>query len=319
MTRPRFGTVVHSFTDHGKVALMSIHCVARSRFCLAALLCLVASNARADVVLKWSGKPGETFKYTYTQAHENKYTIQGLAHTSKSDLSVDMTWTVKSVAGDGSVEIGLVADRVRLKITADGRIIAYDSGDKDAPGGPDVELFRKLYDAMIGKSYTIKISAQGDVLEVKIPDAVVAAVGSTPFAATADTGSFHSATGVKNMLSQIMPTLPKAPAGQGATWKSDITLPGPSTMLLQYVYTVNDPSPVAQFQAKIVTSIDSPADAPTRIKMNQQTGTGKFTFDTKRGHFTEAEINQSFDMTIKDSEKEVRQTIVLAQKLKIIP
>ena len=290
-----------------------------ARVALFALLAVSVGSARGDVALKWSGKPGETFKYAFSQVQELKYTIDGLPRSSRSELSVDMTWVVKSVATDGAIEVSIVADRVRVKTTSDGRIIAYDSGDKDAAATPEAEVFRKAYDAMIGKAYVLKISAQGEVVDVKVPDAVIAAIGGTPFAANADSGSFHSPTGVKNMFAQIMPKLPKAPVASGANWKSSLTLPaGPSKIELQNTYTITSDAPVATFSAKIDTTITSPVDAPITLKMNKQSGTGKFTFDTRAGHLADAAIHQSFDMTLKDAQKEVPQTIELDLSLKLI-
>ncbi len=290
-----------------------------ARVGMAALLLLSAGLAKADATLKWTGKPGEVLKYSFTQLNDIKFTVQGQQTSSKSELTVDLKWTIKSVALDGMLDVTQVADRVRVKITTAGRIISYDSSDKTAAGGPEVQMFSKIYDAMLGQAYTLKISPQGEMVDVKVPDVVIAAVGGSPFAATADSGSFLTPAGVKNMFAQIMPKLPKDAVADGASWKTDLTLPtGPITMVLQNTYTLGESTPFAKFQAKIDTSIKAGAEAAVTFKLNKQSGSGKFTFDTQAGRLTESSIDQSFDMTITANGMDIPQSIVLSANLKLV-
>jgi len=290
-----------------------------TRVGLVVALLFSATLAKADATLKWSAKQGESLKYAFTQLQEMKYTYQNQPHSNKSELTVDMTWTVKSVAADGTIEINQVADRVRVKTVSDGQIVTYDSSDKSAVSGPETELFSKIYDVMIGKSYTLHVSPQGEVVDVKVPDSVVAAVGGTPLEATADSGSFGSAKGVKNMMAQIMPKLPREPVASGTTWNNDLTLPlGPSSMIIKNTYAVTDASPLTKFAAKIVTTIDPGTNPPVTFKINKQSGAGAFTFDTEGGHLTEASIDQSSEMTLTANNMDIPQSIVLAARFKLV-
>ena len=286
------------------------------------LLVLVAAGAQsqAQTTVKWSGKPGEILKYVFQQSNDIKYTSQGQNFATKSDLNVELTWTIKAIAKDGSLEVTQIADRVRVRIVNAGRILEFDTKDKDTPSA-EVAPVAKIYGAVVNQPYALKLSPQGEVIDVKIPDAVVATVGASPLAVMADGPGFFSAKGVKSMIAQTMPTLPSTPISAGTAWKSEHSFPaGLGVMTLKYDFKTDAITPaLVTFQSAINTSIAPPADGQIQVKVNKQSGQTIVKFAPSAGHLTESSLTQNLEMiTLNASGAEILQTNVITSSLKLI-
>ncbi len=281
----------------------------------------LGAEAHAQTALKWKGKVGDKFKYTFNQSTEVKFSIQGQPGSNKSDLTLDLNWAVKSVDKDGTIEFTFAAERAKMRIVSAGRILEYDSNDKDASLTPELAAFRKIYDAMLNQPFTVKMNPQGEILDAKVPDVVVAAAGNTPFAANADSGSFLSAKGVKTTFAQILPNLPKTPVSAGSTWKGELAVPpsGPLSMKLDYLFKATNVTPsLATIDGTITTSVETKSDAEVRTKLNKQAGSSQFKFDPDAGRLTESTLHQSLDMTFTVNGTETPQSIAINSSFKMV-
>jgi hypothetical protein len=299
---------------------MSTLRVLAGRLAAIAAIAITASNASAaGTTLKWSIKSGETLKYSFIQTSAIKaMTSKNQEIDSKIELNVDMSWTGKSVAADGTTEVTMLVDRVRVRVEQDGQPIAFDSKDKKSGEAPETQVFAKIYEAVVGAPYTLKLSPEGDVVDVKVPEAVTAEVATSPFAQTADSGSLMTPAGLKNMLAQVFPKFPKTPVDAGSTWSTDIPLPaGLVNMKVKTDYTVGELAPTAKVSAKIDVAISTSAPKVT-ITLNSQSGTAKFGFDATAGHMIESTIRQSYDMTLTAGDEMVKQSVTINLALKLV-
>ncbi|HEY2154814.1 MAG TPA: hypothetical protein VGH33_04245, partial [Isosphaeraceae bacterium] len=164
-----------------------------ARLALVAAVLLMSPLARGAETLKWTPRAGERLRYTLSQTFDIKVKAQGQELSNKAELDVELTWKVVSVAPDGAIELAQTLDRAMTKATAAGLALVYDSQDKKTAEAPATQVLAMAYEALLGKPYTIRLSPQGEVLDVKLPEGASAALAGSPLLETADAGSFFSA------------------------------------------------------------------------------------------------------------------------------
>ncbi len=280
---------------------------------------LMVADARGAETLKWAPKAGETLRYTLSQTFDVKVKAQGQELSNRAELDVELAWKVVSVAPDGSIELAQTLDRARTKVTAPGLSLVYDSQDKKTVEAPANQVWARAYEAILGKPFTIKLSPQGEILDVKLPDGASAALAGSPLLEVADAGGFFSAAGVKNILAQILPKLPKEPVDKGATWDADLNLSGgPLKIAFKIKYTLTEVAPLAVIDAMLDTALTPAPEAKITVKISEQKGTGKFTFDQAAGRLESATIRQSAVTTINNGTSDLDQTTDATLTLKLV-
>jgi hypothetical protein len=282
-------------------------------------LALAAPRAGAAETLKWAPKAGETLKYALSQVFDVKVAAQGQESSNKAELDVDLTWKVDSVGPDGTIALTQTLDRARTKITAPGLALNYDSQDKKTAEAPANQVWARAYEAILGKPYAIKLSPQGEVVDVKLPEGAANALADSPLAAGADAGSFFSPAGVKNILAQILPKLPKDPVDKGATWDSELTLPsGPLKIDFKTKYTLSETAPDALIDATVSSTVTPAPEAKITVKITRQEGKAKYAFDPRAGHLDSATITQSAEMSLNDGNADLAQTTGATLTFKLV-
>ena len=144
-----------------------------ARLALVAAVLLMPPVARGAESLKWAPKPGETLRYTLSHALELKVKSQGQELSQKDEIEVDLTWKVASVFGPdgvGRARASQTLDRARIKHTAPGVALVYDTSDKKTADAAVNQPFVEAYRALLGKPYAIRLSPQGEVIDVKLPE-----------------------------------------------------------------------------------------------------------------------------------------------------
>jgi hypothetical protein len=268
-----------------------------ARFALAAALVLSATAAWADTTLKWSLKPGETVKYVLVHTLNQKVTSPGQELTKKIELTLDLAWKVNSVA----IDLTQTLERARAKVVAPGAVVNYDTQDKSlAKAAIPADL--KAYELVINQPYTIKLSPQGEIAEVIVPDSVIKGIASSPLAEVADTGSLYSAAGVKAFLGQALPRLPKEPVSKGSTWVNETTLTaGAAKIVAKTSYKITDLAQIATFDASLDTAVTIDPQAGFTLKITKQTSSGKVAFDVATGRLESSTLQHSTESAISDT------------------
>lgn len=282
---------------------------------------LPARGGATEETLRWKLKAGETLRYEYRQICGIKVKgADGPASDDSSALTIDLTWTVKGVAADGTAEIALVVERVRSEARTGAQTVNYDSNEKVGTD-PDAQALKAVYSAAIGERYTLRVDDRGRVVEATVPAKVTAALRGSPFLATADGGSVLSAQGLKNLFAQLIPVFPEKAVDKGAAWSSSLELPAPP-MQLSLTYRdelVALEESAARIDATIATAIRADPDSPFKVAVKNQSGSRTVTIDTRKGRVTGSTVKQSVELRLVFMNREVGQVITLDERLRLVP
>lgn len=275
-----------------------------------------AATARAETELAWKFQKDDTFQYVFNQSNDINLMIQGQSVQNLSQLKLELTWKVMEVK-DGVAQITQTVDRAETHIKSGGQSFDYDSADKNPPASPAAQQLSMLYGSVIGEPYTLEINAKGEILKVTVPEKVTKTVENSPFKAMADGGSVLSATGVKNMFSQVLPTLPEGPVevGKELPARKPLEIPaGPLKMVLtttSKVTDVKDGSAVVASEIKTDISTNPDATVKLNVKLNDQQGKAGYTFDATKGKLKESTLEQNFDLSLEVMGQTIEQKIAL--------
>ena len=96
----------------------------------------------------------------------------------KTTLSqtIDRSWAVKEVGLDGVADLNQTIDRVRTKIASPIGVFEYDSDDKQEPQGPLAAGLVPFLKALVGAPFAVKMSPQGELSDVKVPEKLLQAI-----------------------------------------------------------------------------------------------------------------------------------------------
>jgi hypothetical protein len=272
--------------------------------------------------LAWAFRAGESLRYQFDQKNVIRTRTGGQETVSTNTLMFVLTWDVKTVAADGSAEVAMTVDRVRVNVSTGGAEVGFDSrdarpGDASTPRSP----LAAVYSAAVGRVYHLRLDARGRVAEARVPAAVTEAVQGSSFGAVADGGSLLSERGVKNLFAQVFPTLPDQAVAKGAAWSQVVEVPtSPLGLNLTFRQTVADlGTNSARIEATIETALRPEANLPFRVDMVDQSGLAAYAVDTAAGRFTSSTIRQEVDLVVVQDGRETGQSVLLDLRTKFLP
>jgi hypothetical protein len=277
---------------------------------LAACACSPMSALAADT-LEWKFKPGETLKYTMVQETTQGVKAMGQEFKTNLNQTVDLHWTVKGVSQEGLAELSQTIDRIRTKIEAPGNAFEYDSEAGKAPEGQIATLLTPMLKALVGAEFTFKMSARGELSDVKIPQKLLDSLKLAGPAAAG--GSMFSEEGMKNMISQSSLAFPATSLDRGKTWANQTKVPLPmiGTMVLDKTYTYQGPSStdsqLLQVGLETKVTLEPAADSNVTVKITDQKGKGEFVFDSRSGRVASSRANDHMVMSLAIMGREMEQ------------
>jgi hypothetical protein len=271
----------------------------------------VAAPARAGEPLRWKFKPGETLRYTLVQETVQRVKAMGQPE-AKSTLNqtVNMHWEVKRVSSDGVAEMSQTIDHVRMKVDSPLNSFEFDSSTGKVPEGPIAGPLVPLLRALVGAEFTLKMSARGELSEVKVPQKLIDSLRQSNPAAG---GGMVSEDGLKNLISQSSLALPEGPLDKGKTWTNQSKLPLPmvGTMVTDKRYTFEGPDPKAagllQISLEIKMSLEPAADSNVALKITAHDGKGEFLFDPQAGRIVSSHVDDKMKMSVSVQGQNIEQ------------
>jgi len=185
---------------------------------LAASLLLLSSLQDGKVELRWSWQKGGELVYKSSQ----RIVMEILGQTIDQLLGSTYSMTVTDVSDEKVATILVKYLAVSTKGFANGAEWDYDSErDKTVPAGPP-----SMQAKMIGQSFTMKLNAQGRVLDVagydKILETMMDGVPENPLLK-----QMFSNESFKGMMQQMAPPLPEPKVGKDDTWAADYVVKMP--------------------------------------------------------------------------------------------
>ncbi|MGC8639074.1 MAG: DUF6263 family protein [Isosphaeraceae bacterium] len=280
---------------------------------LAGFLCAIAAGPAASAEsLRWKLKAGESLRYTMVQEISQQMKLPDRDLKQTTNLTVNLHWSVKSVASDGVAEMTQTIDRVRLKVDAPDTSFEFDSQNPKGPEGPIATQLTPLLKALVGVEFNVRMNPRGQFIEVKVPQKLVESLrqAGPPGAA----GGMLSEEGIKNLISQVSLTFPEEDLEKGKSWSSRSRFPIPKvgTLVMDRTFTYQGSDPKAadlrQVSLKSSVKLEPTGDSNEAVKITSHDGKGEFTFDPQAGRILSTRVNDLLRMTLSVQGQDLEQT-----------
>lgn len=277
---------------------------------------LMHSSSAADdaVTLAWKFKKGEKLHYVIQQNSINDGKFGGQSIKSETKQTLNMEWNVDEVDDDGTAEMTQTITRARLKVTAPGLpAVDYDSASEEAPKGLAAQ-FAAAFKALVGKKVKLKMSPQGTISDVKIPeglaDELKKAGGPGP-AAAFDEESFKQMTGNSTLQFADHP-VKKGDTWQHKTTMSNAQLGAKQTTEITYTYQgteKKDGKQIDNIEMTMKAAIAPPGAGGPQIEIKDQQSSGTIEFDHKAGRVIKSQANGKMTMAINIMGTKIDQSV----------
>jgi hypothetical protein len=113
--------------------------------------------------LGFNVKKGEKYKIEQSIEQKIVQTLEGQNTESNQLMNMEYTYDVTEVDSEGVANITATFDKVVVNINGNGEIFQYDSTKEPDSNNP----LGSVYKGIIGKSLTMKIDKQGNVLDIE--------------------------------------------------------------------------------------------------------------------------------------------------------
>ena len=260
--------------------------------------CSESDNAKApdEVTLRFNLQKGKS--YTYKMDVESEQAIQN--NTMESDMS--FVYEVEVIGDSNNVKtLKTTYERIRMEMTGaktptgesrDFRIDT-DQPNKDTVSSVDkpLSMLNNMFYAIKGKSFLMKVDAEGHVVEVsglsEMQEAMLGALQVEPSIRETFRNAFASQFNertLKKAFDQAFNIFPNKPVRVGDTWEKQVNLAGSISMTI--VYTVKE-----------ISDKKAVLDVHSNIKSGGSTGTqtGTMQVDLASGLVTSATIEQKME------------------------
>ncbi|RUL89140.1 DUF6263 family protein [Tautonia sociabilis] len=286
-----------------------------------ALALLLAGPASGQELLRWKFTEGDSHRFELSQEQVISATVAEQDVSTSTQQSIAMTWDVLSVEEDGSARLSQTIDRVKVLQKTPFVEISYDSAaeaGEEAPSGPSAML-KQVVDALIGFRVVLVMTPRGEVRDVELPEETLERLRSAGPAAAA-LQNLSTPEGIDRMISQATLVLPERPVEAGASWSRTAELPTPQgelTLTSTFSYEGLQDNLATIGLTLTVDAIRPNADAPFRLEVGDQAGSGSYSFDPALGVLRSSRVSQSltFLITVMDqqysSEAESTTTLTL--------
>lgn len=276
------------------------------RWALAVALGLVAgraANAQDAGSLSWKLKAGESLHYQMKQSTKTQVKVPGQGAqgagqdiTTNVDQTMEMTWAVKSVDPSGTAVMNQTIDSIRSKISSPFATVEYDSRSGKEPEGPIAAGIVPMFKALVGKHFEFKLTPNGELRDVKVPEGLVQALKEAGPSAPA-VGMF-SEEGLRNMITESSLVLAAKPGMPSWTRETKLPMPPVGSLRISKTYTLEPQKKngldVVSLKSDI--ALEPAADQPFTVKVRDQKGTGEFLFDNAKGRVTSSHVEQHIEM-----------------------
>ena len=274
----------------------------------ATLMALTSSStAQAQKMLRWKFKEGEKIQYALRDTSETFIDAGGMEIGTDRTRTLDTTWTVKSIADDGTATLTQKIDRIQFQIDNDfiGEF-KYDSKNpSDEDKGSQVwSMVGPMFEAMLAGESEMKISPVGEVSEIKVAEELTKVFeemeerGPNQFAFLL--GISMSEDGIKNALRQSVALLPGVPVADDTEWTQEHEVSqgplGTLKMSFKYSYggeTEHEGTSYEKIDLDVQISFEIPEDSDAEVELSEQDISGAIYFDGEAGRIAYSNLKQS--------------------------
>jgi|GEM_PF-5182749 len=294
-----------------------------------AAVCFAQASSVAAEALTWKFKSGDKLGYEIEMDMSQDIKVSDKNLSVKVVHRMWMTLAIGDVASDGTATITQTVDRMSAEITppaeaGGGAVLKYDSKDgvkTDADKkDPAIAMMAPVFDAMVGKPIGMKVSPQGDVSDVKVPDAMIDAMKKSAFA---QMSNLFTTDGIKQTASRVIVPLPKGDAAEGKTWDSTMEVSVPmvgkqiSKTDYKFVGTEElDGKKVAKIDLQVDSKFESEPKGQLKINIKEQKSDGAVYFDNTAGRVVSSSLQDKMTLELEVMGMKLDQVVTSIIKLK---
>jgi hypothetical protein len=270
--------------------------LSKFRMLLTALSVIVLLNACSSgkdaVLLKFNLQKGKV--YTYAMEMDMENSMQG--QKMNSDMNFDYDIEVLDNA-NGVVTLKNTYKRITMSMNMPNMNVDIDTDEPAKDTAVDMMtnplgMMGNMFRSMKGKSFTMKVDAEGKVIEVagidQLADEMVKSMNLPEEAKGMMQQSFKSQfneESIKQTFSQAFSIFPNKPVKVGDTWNKDVSMGGMTAATMKTTYKVKE-----------IGDNDVTLDVNSTVEMgeNKGTQTGSMKVDQKTGLVTDGDLEQKF-------------------------
>lgn len=295
------------------------HGLARGTWLVAMVAWALASTANGAETLRWKFLKGEAFDYVLERRVDASFDFNGNMIHFGFRIILDMTWQVRGVDGEGTAEIGQTVNRIQIAMKPPtGAELRYDSTQPEPRENPLWGQVGPRLAAMLGETFSLKVSATGTVTDVVLPKKLADEFAKDVESAGQRMGlTGISADGIKSLIEKSFFELPAVVVGENDTWNQRIETKlgaiGTQVTDLKYTYQgkrTRKGVEVCDIDASsLVTFVPSPDTPDVELEISEQNGSGLILFDATAGRTRDAKIEQRLKMVVVAQGNEVIQNL----------
>jgi hypothetical protein len=265
-----------------------------------------AAPAHAET-LRWKFKPGETLhwvmdrKEVFTRVEDERETKTTISQTT------DMSWTVKSVAEDGTAILTLKVDKAVAKLRTPYGVFEYDSSANKPPANPTEAGMKEMMKIVVGAEFGCKFSATGELSDVRLPEQLAKDLAEQKKTDEEGNAGFAEQQ-IKSMFTSMSTPLPGGDVAPGKSWTRQAKFATPPAGKVTVETTYHFRGPDAQAGANVVridleskATPELPADSQIKVTVKAQEGAGNILFDVGAGRVVKSSNSEKDERHISDN------------------
>jgi hypothetical protein len=290
----------------GKLGMVSV---------LALGIFLASAVARAETVLRYQFKQGETLPYTMEQKMKMDMKGGGMDVTMDMTQTIDMSWHIQSVDKEGKAKMVQKFDRLRFSMNGPMVKVEYDSKDGKLPEGQIGMALGPILEALAGAEFSLTMDARGQTSDIKIPERLSEAFKKMPGGGGTGGSDLFSEVGINHMIEEVRMTLPEGATTKGQSWTKEVALKMPfGKMKVDNTSTYEGPASrdgkqVEQIALKPKMTMEADGNAGLSAKLKSQDAKGTAYFDNKAGRLVESKMNQTMEMEFSVGGQTINQKV----------
>jgi hypothetical protein len=248
------------------------------------------SSDSKGVTLKFNLQKGKAYEYVMDQDMQQEMNGQ------KTSSKMNFVYTLEVTDDAGSVKtLKTTYDRIALNTSMPNGDINIDSDNPSSDTGSmifSIKMMREMYNSLKGKSFTMKVDAEGNITEVsglnELVESIVANISveekMKPMMLQMFSTQFNDES-MKQSFANAFNIFPGKPVKVGDTWEKKNAMKGMVNMDMNTTYTVRE------IKGDTVT-LDSKSKLNSANISGEQTGTSRI--DAGTGLVMEGTFEQKF-------------------------
>jgi len=295
-------------------------------FCAALTLAAFSggtAGAAEGKLLRWKFTPGQTLLFVITQdMNANVKAGEGAAPMKLTNTtSIETSWKVDAVDPKGVASITQTIDRMQMKMQSpQGMMLEYDSAAGKEPEGM-AKMMAPILEAMIKKPFLEKMTARGEILEMKAPQGFVESINK--MAPQGAGGGFFSDDMMKQM--SAFGVFPEEPVTPGKTWNRKMTSKVPvlgsmtAEITYRYVGTEDrDGRPVEKIAVSMLMKLGEEKGQPGLTIKDVETD-GTLFFDAAAGRLVQMQTKARMKISVAVGTMKIEQDMEMDQRIEPKP